>query len=175
MVSSQKVLDWGPFILSLGVTHIPGLKVPPLSSFQLLVSMILCLPVSGNILASASSVSGDRKVNPKSSIFGQNSSALSSFPCKHISLIEVCVLSLPLFRLIGTFQFNSSNIYWATPWFVVTHQAQQKPTSILPGKVFFFSFSVVNPRSPTHVSSLVSSLEDSKYHDCRHLPASEAA
>lgn len=75
MVSSQKVLHWEPFVLSLGVTHLPGLTAAHLSSFQLLVSMILCLPVSENIPASASSVTVDRKINPKSSVFGQNSSA----------------------------------------------------------------------------------------------------
>ena len=95
MVSSQKVLDWGPSVLLLGVTLIPGLKAPHLSSFQLLVSTILCLPVSGNILASASSVSVDRKVNPKSSIFGQNSSASLFCPCKCKSLLEIWILSFP--------------------------------------------------------------------------------
>lgn len=52
VVSRQKVLAGGPFVLSLGVSRIPRLKAPHLSSFQLLASTILCFPVSGNLLAS---------------------------------------------------------------------------------------------------------------------------
>ena len=38
-------------------------------------------------------------------------------PCKCTSLIEIWVLSLPLFRLIEIFQFNLDNICWMTKSF----------------------------------------------------------
>ena len=38
-------------------------------------------------------------------------------PCKCTSLIEIWVLSLPLFRLIKIFQFNLDNICWMTKSF----------------------------------------------------------
>lgn len=137
IVSSQKVLDGEPFVLSLD-RSVPGLKAAHLSSFQLLVSAALCLPVSGAVLARPSSVTADRKVNPQSSVSGQNSSALLFFPRKCKSSIEIWVLSLPLFRLIEIFRFNSNNIHWG----MIEIHIHSSWSS------FFLSFSVEN--SVTH-------------------------
>lgn len=97
---------------------------------------------------------------------------LISFPCTHIlnrnlSSIFAFVQADRNHSIQLEYLLSNSMVHGDTPGIIETHIHSSC-------KVFCFSFSVVNPHSPTHVSTLVSFLEESKYHDCHRLPASEA-
>lgn len=84
----SKALEWEPSVLFLGITT-AWLKAPQLTSFQLLISTILLFVfLFHRRLCCSSSVSVDRKVNPK--VKAILDTIFAHYPsCKCTSLIEI--------------------------------------------------------------------------------------